>query len=138
MQVAAACLCCGNAPSALQHLELWAGSLTGAARWPSQHAIDRSRLHTSSHIGDADMHERDAYRYGYALRSLQMEDDEALLWATLRMLGDADCAAGLATTPKVSTPRACVCVLFTRCSVLVTGDLSNRAFVVISTLPAYH
>jgi hypothetical protein len=47
------------------------------------------------------MHEPDAYSSRDALRSLQMKDEETLLWATLRMLGDADCAAGLATTPKV-------------------------------------
>lgn len=95
--MAAACLCCGNAAEALQHLELWAASLTRAARWPSQQAIDAARSCAPGRGASAgvDMHDRDA------LRSLQMEDEEALLWATLRMLGDADCAAGLATTPKV-------------------------------------
>ena len=108
--MAAACLCCGNAAEALQQLELWAASLTSTARWPSQHAIDASRLRHSSHSGsaDVDMHALDAHSlvHGHALRSLQMEDEEALLLGTLRVLGDADCAAGLATTPKVRS--ACI------------------------------
>lgn len=102
VQVAAACLYCGNAPQALQHLELWAAELTCAARWPSQNIIDQSSAaHPQSHGSDVEMHDRD----GHALRSLRMEDEEALLWAALRVLGDADCAAGLATTPKVLSVR---------------------------------
>lgn len=107
MQVVEAGLRCGGAAHALQHLELWTASLTGAARWRSPSTIDAARLQAPSSHSDVHMHDCEAHTGVGVVRSLQMEREESLLWATLRALGDGDCAAGLATSPKVCLRPLC-------------------------------
>lgn len=103
MQVAAACLAVGLARDAMQYLELWAGALTQRAQYPTPAEAAAAAAGADGSGGSSEA----AAGGAAAVAGLVMQKEEALLWATLRMLRDPDTAHGLASAPKVRGLRSC-------------------------------
>eukprot|EP00892_Ulva_mutabilis_P002510 jgi/Ulvmu1/1225/UM109_0023.1 len=98
LQVAAACLAVGSPRAALQYLELWAGALTQHAQFPTAAQVATA---TAAAAGDsAGSSANGSAAGGGPWAGLVVQKEEALLWATLRMLRDPDTTHGLASVPK--------------------------------------
>jgi hypothetical protein len=90
LQIAEACLRCNLPAQALQYLEIWAAALSHRAAWPS--AASAAAAAQCTHAAAA---------VAPDVLALRLQREEALLWASLQRLGEADAASGLATTSKV-------------------------------------
>lgn len=86
----AACLAVGWPQEALQYLELWAPAHTQSAHFPT--APEAASAGSGGGGGSAP---------AAVAAGLVLQKEEALLWATLRMLRDPDATHGLASVPKV-------------------------------------